>query len=120
MKTKHLLVAMMTVCALIASASDGDIWRYTGTGSTASAFTNAVFWTDGDGKGNKGVNGATLNPEDYYLVENWKVLWTLVGQTANTTYTFGGKRLTLGETGTGKSPGFMELPQLLHDHRGAH
>ena len=109
MKKKYLLAPLAMAWTLAAAASGGDTWRYTGTGYTASAFTNAVFWTDGDGKGNKGVNGATLNPEDYYLVENWKVLWTLVGQAANTTYTFGGKRLTLGETGTGKSPGFMEM-----------
>ena len=109
MNTKYLLAPLAMAWTLAAAASGGDTWRYTGTGYTTSAFTNAVFWTDGDGKGNKGVNGAPLNPEDYYLVENWKVLWTLVGQAANTTYTFGGKRLTLGETGTGKSPGFMEL-----------
>ena len=109
MKTKHLLVAMMAVCALIASASDGDIWRYTGVGYKSDAFSQAQYWTSGDGKGSVGATGAALEADDYYLVENWKILWTPSSKTANTTFTFGGKRLTLGESGTGKRPGFMEL-----------
>ena len=96
---KRSVAAIALAAAQLAVASGGDTWRYTGEGYKEAGFTNAVYWTDHDGAGSKGVNGATLDPDDYYLVENWKVLYTIISQAANKTFTFGGKRLTLGEVG---------------------
>ncbi len=106
---KWSLAAIVITVSSVAAASGGDTWRYTGAGYKSEAFSQAQFWTDSDGKGSVGTTSAALEADDYYLVENWKVFWTPGGQTANTTFTFGGKRLTLGETGTGKKPGFMEM-----------
>ncbi len=107
MRAKSLFVPVAAVWALAVAASGGDTWRYTGASYKSESFSQAQFWTDNDGAGSVGVNGAPLNAEDCYLVTNWKVFWTPASQTANTTFTFGGKRLTLGEIG--KTAGYMEL-----------
>ena len=103
---KCSIAAIALAASQLAAASGGDTWRYTGAGYKKEAFSQAEYWTDNDGQGNQGVAGAPLEPDDYYLVENWKVLYSAVGQAANTTYTFGGKRLTLGEVD--KKAGYME------------
>ena len=79
---KRSVAAIALAAAQLAVASGGDTWRYTGEGYKEAGFTNAVYWTDHDGAGSKGVNGATLDPDDYYLVENWKVLYTIISQAA--------------------------------------
>ncbi len=107
MRAKSLFVPVAAVWALAVAASGGDTWRYTGASYKSESFSQAQFWTDNDGTGSVGANGAPLNAEDCYLVANWKVFWTPASQTANTTFTFGGKRLTLGEIG--KTAGYMEL-----------
>ena len=106
---KCSIAAIVFAASQLAAAADGDTWRYTGTSSKSDAFSQAQYWTDGDGNGNVGVTGAALEPDDYYLVENYKILWTPDCQVANTNINFVGKRLTLGEAGTGKRPGFMEI-----------
>ena len=110
MKTVKCSIAAIAIAASqLAAASGGDTWRYTGASYKSDAFSQAQFWTDNNGTGSVGANGAALNAEDYYLVANWKVFWTPASQEANTTFTFGGKCLTLGELGTGKTAGYMEL-----------
>ena len=110
MKTVKCSIAAIAIAASqLAAASGGDTWRYTGASYKSDAFSQAQYWTDNNGTGSVGASGAALNAEDYYLVANWKVFWTPASQEANTTFTFGGKRLTLGELGTGKTAGYMEL-----------
>ena len=106
---KCSIAAIAIAASLLAAASGGDTWRYTGASYKSDAFSQAQYWTDNNGTGSVGANGAALNAEDYYLVANWKVFWTPASQEADTTFTFGGKRLTLGELGTGKTAGYMEL-----------
>lgn len=103
---KRSVAAIALAASQLAAASGGDTWRYTGAGYKKEAFSQAEYWTDNDGQGNQGVAGAPLEPDDYYLVENWKVLYSAVSQAADTTFTFGGKRLTLGEVD--KKAGYME------------
>ena len=109
MNMKRCIMASAIAASLSVAASGGDTWRYTGNSYKSEAFSQAQFWTDGDGTGNVGTTGAALEPDDYYIVDGWKVFWTPASQAANTTFTFGGKRLTLGEIGKGKTAGYMEL-----------
>ena len=109
MNMKRCIMAGAIAASLNAAASGGDTWRYTGASYKSEAFSQAQYWTDNDGAGSVGANGAALESDDYYILANWKVFWTPASQTANTTFTFGGKRLTLGEIGKGKTAGYMEL-----------
>ena len=106
---KCSIAAIVLAVSQLAAASGGDTWRYTGASYKSESFSQAQFWTDNDGGGSVGATGAALDPDDYYLVANWKVFWTPASQTADTTFTFGGRRLTLGEIGKGKTAGYMEL-----------
>ena len=106
---KYSIAAIVFTASQLAAAAGGDTWRYTGASYKTEAFSQAQFWTDNNGTGNVGASGAPLESDDYYIVANWKVFWTTASQTANTTYTFGGKRLTLGEIGKGKTAGYMEV-----------
>ena len=106
---KYSIAAIAIAVSQLAAASGGDTWRYTGASYKSEAFSQAQYWTDNDGAGSVGANGAALESDDYYILANWKVFWTPASQTANTTFTFGGKRLTIGEIGRGKTAGYMEL-----------
>jgi len=107
MNMKRCIMAGAIAASLNAAASGGDTWRYTEAGYKAEAYSQAQYWTANDGKGSVGASGAELDPEDYYLVENWKVMYTTVSQAANTTYHFKGKKLILGELG--KLSGYLEI-----------
>ena len=110
MKMIKCSIAVIAIAASqLAAASGGDTWRYTGASYKSEAFSQAQFWTNNDGAGSVGGSGAALESDDYYILANWKVFWTPASQAADTTFTFGGKRLTIGEIGKGKTAGYMEL-----------
>ena len=70
----------------------GETWYYTGVGYKDDAFTNTVYWTNGD------AQCPAITSADDFIVSNWKWMWSPAGQNQED-YHFSGKSLAIGQIG---------------------
>lgn len=87
MKKMQMIMALLGCCA-----ANGETWYYFGAGYRSDAFTNTVYWKNGD----RQCGGITA--ADDFVVANWNVCWSPKSQ-APADYHFSGRSLTVGDLG---------------------